>query len=743
MKSVFVSVLLCMTLVMQGQSVEELIKTGRSLHQQREFRAAIEKFNEVLQQDPNNLRAFNSRADALLQLNELDLAIADCNAVLQRDANNIYAYNNRGWAFRRKKMLNEALKDFNSVLILDPKFEWTLLNRGLLHHEMKSFELAIADFNEVLSLNPKNNRAYVDRAISFFQLKEYDSALDDLTKAIELDNRNALAYSWRGFTFAKVNQLVLAVDDYSTAIALEPEVTNNYNNRGLYYHQLGDYENAVKDFKQVIRLNEKWGPAYISIIPPLVRLGRWEEANEYYRQYKQRGLRSYAENTNFSFLKHYFDALNLAVAGKYSEASDALAIASDKYGNELKTETQRWYVDMMFLEGKMLEKQGYVEEAKVMYEQALTISPGQPDLEAILASMAKASSAAQTTDKTAPEISVLSPAKNQTAGAENTPVQVIGRARDAAGIAWVKLNGKPADRLEEDGLFIAAITLVGGTNNWEITAADHNGNIATYTMQVNATAAMRGTAPAGLGDGKTNIVIESKPSFHAILIAAQNYEDPKIEDLKNPRRDAIELGEILKAHYNFKPENVDTLFDRSREDVMGAIHKKARALTENESLVIFYAGHGYADTADRDVDGYWIPVSARNGLYASYISTEDINKALKRSNAKHILVIADACFSGAMTRSLPSDAAKEVSRQYMFNSRKIMASGNLEPVPDNSKFIFYLKKRLVDNTEKYLTAKDLFDSFYKAVINNAQNIPQYAAIRNLGDEGGEFIFIRQ
>lgn len=75
--------------------------------------------------------------------------------------------------------------------------------------------------------------------------------------------------------------------------------------------------------------------------------------------------------------------------------------------------------------------------------------------------------------------------------------------------------------------------------------------------------------------------------------------------------------------------------------------------------------------------------------------------------------------------------------------RKVMASGNLEPVPDNSRFVYYLKKNLRDNREKYLTAKKLFDSFYEAILNNSDTSPQYAAIKNVGDEGGEFVFIRK
>ncbi len=77
------------------------------------------------------------------------------------------------------------------------------------------------------------------------------------------------------------------------------------------------------------------------------------------------------------------------------------------------------------------------------------------------------------------------------------------------------------------------------------------------------------------------------------------------------------------------------------------------------------------------------------------------------------------------------------------NSRKAMTSGTLKQVPDESIFIRYLLKRLDDNEEKYMSSEELFTSFRMAVMNNSQNVPQYGTVQNVGDEGGDFIFIRK
>ncbi|UCH15074.1 MAG: hypothetical protein JSV22_03690, partial [Bacteroidales bacterium] len=84
-----------------------------------------------------------------------------------------------------------------------------------------------------------------------------------------------------------------------------------------------------------------------------------------------------------------------------------------------------------------------------------------------------------------------------------------------------------------------------------------------------------------------------------------------------------------------------------------------------------------------------------------------------------------------------------IQRLYNLPSRKAMTSGTLKEVPDRSIFLHYLAKRLIENEEEYLPSEQLFASFKPAVLNNSNNIPQYGEIKNAGDEGGDFIFIRK
>ena len=72
-----------------------------------------------------------------------------------------------------------------------------------------------------------------------------------------------------------------------------------------------------------------------------------------------------------------------------------------------------------------------------------------------------------------------------------------------------------------------------------------------------------------------------------------------------------------------------------------------------------------------------------------------------------------------------------------------MTSGTLKEVPDESIFLKTLRKRLTENEDKYLLCSKLFNSLRDAVLNNSPNVPQYGTIQGVGDEGGEFIFIKR
>ena len=236
--------------------------------------------------------------------------------------------------------------------------------------------------------------------------------------------------------------------------------------------------------------------------------------------------------------------------------------------------------------------------------------------------------------------------------------------------------------------------------------------------------------------------VKKESTYYGLLIGVEQYEDDDLNDLDNPIRDARMLYEVLTDKYTFEPENIQFLENASYEEITDAFEELALKVTPSDNLLIFYAGHGYWDNNTNI--GYWLPSDARDDRKGFWFRNSTLVDYLKGVDSKHTLLITDACFSGSIfkSRSAFDETSDSYEKLYELPSRKAMTSGTLTEVPDQSAFIKYLVKKLETNEEKYIGAGILFNSFRHAVINNSDIIPQYGEIRNVGDEGGEFIFIR-
>lgn len=230
--------------------------------------------------------------------------------------------------------------------------------------------------------------------------------------------------------------------------------------------------------------------------------------------------------------------------------------------------------------------------------------------------------------------------------------------------------------------------------------------------------------------------------FYALIIGISNYQDPLINELDKPIKDAELFYNTILTKYTFEKENVRLIRNATMAQMVEALDYFAKKVTQSDNFLIFYAGHGVWDKK-ADI-GFWLPSDARKESKLAWFRNSTLRDYLREINSKHTLLVTDACFGGSIfkTRAAFSDAPLAVNKLYELPSRKAMTSGNYsEEVPDESAFLKYMIERLDKNTEKYLSSEQLFSSFRIAVINNSNAIPMFGEIKDVGDEGGDFIFI--
>ncbi|HKX27545.1 MAG TPA: hypothetical protein VJ302_07630 [Blastocatellia bacterium] len=238
--------------------------------------------------------------------------------------------------------------------------------------------------------------------------------------------------------------------------------------------------------------------------------------------------------------------------------------------------------------------------------------------------------------------------------------------------------------------------------------------------------------------------------YHALLIAVQQYDHPSINGLDYPVNDAQRVERELTGRYTFDPQNVTLLKNPDRRTILDTLDQMTEKLTPEDSLLIFYAGHGQWD--EQRKQGYWLPRDAMRERRAGWISNSDLRDAIRGIKARHILLVSDACFAGGifLAREAFGPVPSAIAELNNLPSRTAMTSGTLTTVPDRSVFVEYLLRRLRENTEDWLPALELFSKLRLPVINNSpaqrdgsRPTPRYGTIFEVGDEGGDFIFMRR
>ena len=236
--------------------------------------------------------------------------------------------------------------------------------------------------------------------------------------------------------------------------------------------------------------------------------------------------------------------------------------------------------------------------------------------------------------------------------------------------------------------------------------------------------------------------------YFALIIGIDSYKG-EWPPLDNAVADAKAIESVLRSKYKFSM--ISTLYNEqaTRGNIIQEFEKLASAVRDKDNVLIYYSGHG--DYKQEMNKGFWVPINATTSSTSNYLSNDDIKALLASIKSKHTLLITDACFSGDIFRgktlTIPfSPENKYYHKVQELPSRKAISSGGIEPVMDGGKdghsvFAYYLLKALENNSGLYYDANQLFNEIKIPIVNNSEQTPGFAPIRNTGDEGGQFIFL--
>ena len=333
------------------------------------------------------------------------------------------------------------------------------------------------------------------------------------------------------------------------------------------------------------------------------------------------------------------------------------------------------------------------------------------------------------------------------------PHDLTGRITSPQGIAQATVNGTPV-ALGKSGAFTAQVNVPVAGANVQVVAVDKRGARGTLDFTVLTQGDVSSVASTG-GNGGVGAVPSGVKlgRYYAVVIGNNSYQDSGYATLQSATSDATAVAQVLKARYGYQTQ---LLLNSSRLEMLTALNEMREKLTPDDNLLIYYAGHGELQGRQ----GYWIPVDAKANTPNTWISNAAISDVLNTMKSRHVLVVADSCYSGSLSRSAvpvfdshamsPGTWTAWVTKMASGHSRTALTSGGVQPVPDTGtgKHSYFTRAFLnvLQDNNRLLEAQRLYrevsSSMALAAIDSpiTQN-PRYSPIAFAGHESGDFFFV--
>ncbi|WP_420463560.1 caspase family protein [Candidatus Palauibacter sp.] len=166
---------------------------------------------------------------------------------------------------------------------------------------------------------------------------------------------------------------------------------------------------------------------------------------------------------------------------------------------------------------------------------------------------------------------------------------------------------------------------------------------------------------------------------HAVVIGVARYKNayPLPDAVTNDARDVAEIL-TSDAYCGYRANNVHLLLDgdATLARIRTALDSVAKASGPNDSVVIFFSGHGTRLGDPADPQSALLPVEFdMRAPDTTSLSETEFSLALRRISAERLLVLIDACNSGGAGRLKDSERTESLVVGYSEKSLIRLAEG--------------------------------------------------------------------
>ncbi len=205
---------------------------GIALKKKGKMEEAIASYRKAIEIDSKFLGAYLNLGIALNKMGKLDEAFQVYQEAIHIEPKSTKARNSLGIIYFNKRQFEEAGRQFRKIIEIDPNHKYAHVNLGNVLYQLGNLDEAIEEYQKSIEIDSKNPRTHNNLGVTFFDQGRFEEAAEAFRKTLKLEPNDINANKNLGNALYESGRLDEAFQAYRKAVEINPGGTDAYNSLG-------------------------------------------------------------------------------------------------------------------------------------------------------------------------------------------------------------------------------------------------------------------------------------------------------------------------------------------------------------------------------------------------------------------------------------------------------------------------------------------------------------------------------
>jgi tetratricopeptide (TPR) repeat protein len=261
----------------EPQTAAQILQQGLFHHRQGQIPEAIERYTEVLRNDPQNGEALYYVAVVACQEGQFKQGAELARKAIATGHNTAKVHNLLGQALDRLGEPLEAIKSLDRAIAVDPNLAEAHGNRANILVDAGLPVEALQSFDRALALNPNSPSDWMNRGALLQDLGRHQDALASYDKALAIVPKAPNILMNRANALAMLGRFAEAEADYDTVTKVAPKQHLAFAHKGLAVKHQGRFAEARALMQQALALEPNDAATSFALGQLLLLMGEWRQ----------------------------------------------------------------------------------------------------------------------------------------------------------------------------------------------------------------------------------------------------------------------------------------------------------------------------------------------------------------------------------------------------------------------------------------------------------------------------------